>query len=182
MRISLIILNLVVNEMANKYIKHLDILCEDIINKEVVQGIIEVLDYSSQNRIQFLDIAGGWRKCFSRLEHSIADELNLYEGKHLLIIMDFDNDITGRRKQLKDILDKNPTLENRVFLIGSSLEPEILKANLNLTGHNDDVGRQLLDDCINSNKLWGSKYLSHNLSELTRLKDSTKGFITWNFG
>lgn len=181
MRMLLTILNLVVNEMANKYRQHLDILCEDMINKEVVQGIIEVLDYSSQSRIQFLDIARGWSKCFSRLEHSIADELNLYEGKHLLIVMDFDNDIIGRRTQLKDILDKNPTLANRVFLIGSSSEPEMLKANLNLTGHNDDVGRSLLQDCTEGNTLWNSKDLNHNLDELIRLKQYTKNFITWSF-
>lgn len=165
--------------MTNKYKSHLDILCEDDINKEIAQGLIEMLDYPSQTRIKFLDVAGGWEKCLHRLKDYI-DELIRYETKSLLIIMDFDECIDDRKACFAEILNGiQDEVRNRVFLVGSYYEPEKLKRDLGLMGHNDNVGRMLLEDCIDGNQFWHTIHLKHNLDELTKLKMHTMEFISW---
>ncbi|OOF45076.1 hypothetical protein [Rodentibacter trehalosifermentans] len=167
--------------MANKYRKHLFILCEDDINKEISKGITEQLDLNPTNIIHYEKIARGWEKCFSLLEHKYIPELLDIPERYLLIVMDFDGQFDERMNKFKLILDNSSELSERVFLVGAAAEPETLKANLKLSGHNDDVGRQLFDDCnAESSQYWCSSELVHNKDEIERLKKTTSSFINWN--
>lgn len=167
--------------MTNKYRDHLIILCEDYINEEIARGFVQNLDQSSMNNIRFERIAKGWNKCFRKLNDDYIPELDKLSARYLLIIMDFDSSYNDRHETFMKLFENKMDIHKRVFLIGSAIEPEVLKQRLALSGKNDIVGSKLFDDCNSTElNLWNSDELAHNQDEIVRLKETTKSFINWD--
>lgn len=165
--------------MSNKYIEHLWVLPEDDANRQLVNGMEQNLDLDTR-RIDVLTPAGGWSNVLAVLtDRSMIHQLESNSKRHLLLLIDFDNQI-GQRIQLyqtnKALL--KPAVADRVYLLGSMETPERLKAACQRQ-RLERLGLELSGDCAPApaTNLWRHGHLQHNASELARLVVNVKPFL-----
>ena len=92
--------------------------------------------------------------------------MRMYSERFMVLLIDFDNDLQRIGYAKGKIPDD---LENRVFVLGSLIEPKDLKrAGL---GTLEQIGSSLAKDCReDTNEVWGHDLLRHNSAELDRLR------------
>jgi hypothetical protein len=155
---------------VNKYLQHVFVLPEDDANRQLANGFL--LDLST-TQVQVLAEAGGWAQVRDRFASDHVDGLRQYNGRFMVLLIDFDDHINRLQTIRKVILDD---LGDRVFVLGCLSEPEALRqAGL---GSYEAIGKAMADDCRSGTQaVWGHDLLRHNIGELARLRDAVCGML-----
>ena len=149
---------------VNKYQPHIFVLPEDDANRQLANGFLLVV---STRQIQVLSEAGGWTHVRDRFNSDHVVELERYDNRFMVLLIDFDND-TNRLPNLKAAIPTH--LSDRVFVLGVLTEPEGLRtAGL---GSYETIGKAMAEDCRGGTQhnIWEHSLLEHNKGELTRLR------------
>jgi hypothetical protein len=156
---------------VNKFVPHLLVIPEDDANRQIANGFL--LEASVKTaRVQVLEEVGGWHHVIDSFLLNHCVEMQRYEQRHVLLILDFDNDAT-RLAAIKAQIP--PEVTDRVFVLGSLSEPEPLKEDL---GSFETIGLLLARDCLNNtNEGWGHRLLAHNAPEVQRLRAQVRTFL-----
>lgn len=158
---------------VNAYTPHLLVLPEDDANKDIANGFL--LDSRVWPRkIQVLPPAGGWSKTIDCAAKEHAQGMQNFPERRLLLLIDFDNDVVNR---LAIVIAKiPPAFYSRVFVLGVSSEPEILRTAC--AKKFESIGETLAGECASGQQmLWAHPLLTHNAPELTRLILDVKPFL-----
>jgi len=105
---------------VNKYRDHVVVIPEDDANRQLVNGFL----LHQSLKLRSIDVrppAGGWKKVLD----SDLQEVISRNCRHLILLVDFDDDFKGRKEYLEKRLPVE--IRDRVYLIGCLSEPEILK-------------------------------------------------------
>ena len=166
--------------MSNKYIEHLWVLPEDDANRQLVNGMEQNFDLDSR-RIDVLPPAGGWLNVLAVLtDPSMVHQLESNAKRHLLLLIDFDQDHQKRWQIYQGkIALLPPGVADRVYLLGCLDEPETFKATCPPRRSIEKLGGELSDDCapLPATNLWQHAHLQHNAAELARLVAQVKPFL-----
>jgi hypothetical protein len=157
----------------NKYKQHIYVLPEDDANRQIANGFIQNLALN-ERAIQILPPVGGWKRVVDEFVDVHASEMQKYPLRKMLLIVDFDEEITERW----DYINKNipSDLTGRVFVLGVQSEPEELKRSLHKTL--EEIGKALSQDCeYNTRTIWECSLLVHNQAQLDRLFTSVRPFL-----
>jgi hypothetical protein len=150
--------------MSNRYRPHVIILPEDDANRQLVLGFL-LHPGVRQRQVGLLRVAGGWAKARDRLVSDHVGEMERTPHQHVVLLIDFDNDL-GRLDEFRKHIPA--TVADRVYIIGSRSRPEALKKEL---GTFEAIGRQMANDCFEgSGGIWSHQLLNHNEPELKRLR------------
>jgi hypothetical protein len=149
---------------VNKHKPHVLLLPEDDDNRQLANGFC--LSLPESTNIKILPLADGWMEVFDVFESREISGMRAYSERFMVLLIDFDNHLDridyAKRKIPHD-------LENRVFILGSLIEPKDLKrAGL---GTLEEIGSSLAKDCREgTDTVWGHDLLRHNATELERLR------------
>jgi hypothetical protein len=155
---------------VNKYQPHVFILPEDDANRQMANGFW--LDLSTR-QIQVLTEAAGWIKACRRFASHHAVEMQRYEGRHLVLLVDFDGDV-NRFQNVQAMIPDD--LTDRVFVLGVWSEPGALKREGR--GTYETIGKTMAQECRSrTDEIWKHDLLQHNESELRRLRQAVCGFL-----
>ena len=156
----------------NKHVPHVLVLPEDDANRQLAVGFLQdpALD---GRRIKILPVAGGWEPV---LEHFNRDQVRDMERnplRFMVLLIDFDE----HRERLNLANARIPApLRNRVFVLGVWSHPEKLRVNLGQSL--ETIGTDLARDCRETpDNAWSHRLLSHNASELERLRNSVQPIL-----
>jgi len=98
---------------------------------------------------------------------NLANTMNRFEKRFVLLLVDFDG--IGERRFNAVVSQIPENLRNRVFVIGTVIEPERFSKDVGLTL--EELGQELARECLDGEpKIWGSDHLKHNLPELEKMK------------
>jgi len=124
-------------------------------------------------RIQILEEAGGWARVLDQFESDHIAGMEKWPSRFMVLLIDFDGN-AGRLAQAKARFPAN--LADRVFILGSLTDPEDLRRSFGRTF--EEIGTALAQDCREeTNQIWGHDLLSHNATELGRLRESVRPFL-----
>jgi hypothetical protein len=158
---------------VNKYKPHIWVIPEDDANRQLVNGFLQ------HSAVHFRAVgiskpAGGWQRVLDVFEEEFVQHLRNYSSAFLVMVIDFDESVEDRRSICEQRIPED--LKSRVFLIGSSDEPERLRVELNMSF--EAIGEALARDCDREDLgRWGHPHLSHNLAELQRMLPDIKRII-----
>lgn len=156
--------------MINRYAPHLQILPEDDANREIVNGFLKE-NRLIQRCIQVLPPAGGWGKVLEKIKDC---RLERFGERRLLLLIDFDDDFTGRDRLVRDSIPEQ--IKNRVYCLGVRSEPEKLRICCKKSF--ETIGNILAAECAeNEQELWRHPLLAHNAVELSRLVVDVRPFL-----
>lgn len=152
---------------VNKFLDHILVLPEDDANAAIANGFVEHVDKIRQ--IQILPAAGGWCAVCEAFAANHIAAMRKYPKRLMVLLIDFDDQKNRFEQVVRHI---PPDLHERVFVLGSLINPEVLKRALSMRG--EDVGRALANECRLrddglSGPTWGHQMLAHNLAELQRI-------------
>jgi hypothetical protein len=152
---------------ANKHLPHLLVIPEDDANHDIVTGFRNHTFVNSR-QIQVENVANGWKKAVDRFVDDHSGLMRKHKMRHVLIMIDFD-----RREDRRDYIWKEipNDLKDRVFVMGSQVDPERLCARLGLS--REKIGAALADECAGrQGTVWQSDMLAHNQMELERMRST----------
>jgi hypothetical protein len=157
---------------VNKHLPHVFVLPEDDANGQLANGF--QLDISvDTRRMQILNEAGGWCEVFHCLEKDHLADLERYTNRFMVLLLDFDRH-EGRFDELVRAIP--PHLRNRVFILGVWSEPEDLRKDLGRSL--ETIGLALAKDCRDkTDSVWAHPLLSHNATEVARLREFVAPFL-----
>jgi len=90
------------------------------------------------------------------------------------MVIDFDDDVQGRRPRFQEVIPKDVKL--RVFVIGPKNEPETIKRSLGKSFM--EIGKSLAADCDGDTwENWHHEQLRHNDSERLQLVQTVRPFL-----
>jgi hypothetical protein len=149
---------------VNKYQPHVYVLPEDDANRQLANGFLLHPNLRTR-KIQVLPEAGGWHEVLNRFASEHINGMERYGHRFMVLVIDCD----GNPDRVAEARDRiPPSLQNRVFIIGSLSQPEALRTEL---GSYEAIGQALANDCCaNTNATWGHALLNHNAAELERLR------------
>lgn len=141
------------------------VLLEDRANAQIANGFVQEVSPIRSRRIQILPEAGGWHEVLDKFEDQHVPEMDLFEQRLMVLVMDLDD----RLDRLTDARNQIPErLKNRVFIIGVRSEPERLRQILGTSY--ESIGAALARDCRDdTSTTWGHELLVHNADEVHRL-------------
>lgn len=164
----------------NLYKEHLVVYLEDEPYRGIINGS-KMLPQVNANRIDVKPPVGGWKKVLE----SVKDEFKLLENnpkRNILLLIDFNNSASSRKKLLNTILQESntPNIQERIFIFGIDCkESEDLKTTLNISNW-EKIGQELLKECPHKmNDTWHNKHLKQNITEVEKMKKS--GVFSWLF-
>jgi hypothetical protein len=109
--------------------------------------------------------AGGWNEVLDKFESEHVAELDRFEHRLMVLVIDLDgqvNRLTTARNRIPD------HLKDRVFIIGARTQPEELRQTL--ARSYEEIGAALANDCRDDeSNTWGHELLVHNADEIHRL-------------
>src|SRR5204862_1913658 len=109
-------------------------------------------------QVQVVEPAGGWARVLDTFKKEYVPLLQQNGYTHVVMIVDFDGDVAGRRSHFEAGIPQE--LRTRVFVIGSRDTPESLRQSLG-KGY-EDIGRSLADDCDGDRRdTWDHELLRH---------------------
>jgi hypothetical protein len=149
---------------VNKNRPHVLVLPEDDANRQIANGFQLEPHGSWARQFQILPVAGGWIKVVECFEQDHIRRMAQLPERSLVLLIDLD----GQEERIQHVKGKIPNdVADRVFVIGSLIEPENLKADL---GTPETIGRALAEDCRQgTNKTWSHRHLLHKAQELETL-------------
>lgn len=158
---------------VNKYRHHVVLIPEDDANRQLANGFL--LHSSLNGRvIDVRPVAGGWKKALDIFLSSYLDEMKELPYRHLILLVDFDNNFEDRKKLFEENVPND--IRDRFYLIGCLSEPERLRKNCN--DSYETIGKSLAESCSNQTPgLWEDDELKHNENELIRLTKNVKPFL-----
>lgn len=139
---------------------------EDQKNNDLINGFINGSRFDVR-QIQVMPIAGGWSKAADSVE-----TLNLAEraNRHVLLVIDFDDNLEKRRKEIDKRLTKflDEAQRKRVYLLDTRNIPEDFRSALHMSA--EQVGAKLSLECEDpQSHFWQGALFEHNFDERTRL-------------
>lgn len=157
----------------NKFAHHIFVIPEDEADEEVANGFA-LHERVDVRRIQVMPVAGGWNNVLTTFREEYIPRLRKYPLGHVVMLIDFDGQGGAR---MANFLQEIPAdLRGRAFVVGSSNNPEALKAALNLSL--ERIGWQLAEDCaLGGGGLWDDEQLRHNAEERQRLAAVVQTFL-----
>ena len=158
---------------VNKYLPHVFVLPEDDANRQLANGFqLDQLLWT--RRMQILEEAGGWQEVLSRFKSDHLLEMERYDQRYMVLLIDFD----GKQERLNIVKDVIPTqLTERVFVLGALSNPEELRQNLGL-GSYETIGLAMARDCRDGTELtWATDLLRHNAGEVERLRKCVRAIL-----
>lgn len=160
---------------VNKHRPHLYIIPEDDDDRELANGFVNNLSVNDC-QVQVLPVAGGWPSVLDKFKSEYIKHLNDYDGGHVVLLIDFDEQVDSRRQRFRDAI---PTpLRERVFVVGVLDEPKDLKKAINYSKSYEEIGSALADDCHNNTTgMWDHDHLKHNNVERIRLIKAVKPIL-----
>ncbi|MEI8267779.1 MAG: hypothetical protein WCI59_18785 [Betaproteobacteria bacterium] len=166
--------------MSNKYTEHLQVIVEDDANRQLTNGL-SLNPKVRPRQLQVLPNACGWLKVLNRLQDlpTIRD-LEAYKKRHLLLLIDFDNQLDSRLEEYKALKAGLPAgVADRIYLLGCIEEPEKFRAACNYSKSIEKLGLELSDDCSPppAQNLWQHAHMLHNAAELHRLVTQVRPFL-----
>jgi hypothetical protein len=158
---------------VNKERKHIFVLPEDRANEQLANGFQQAVDSTRQRQMLVLGVAGGWRNVLTLFASDHVIEMDSNPNRFMVLLIDFD-DKENRLEVAKKAVPAH--LADRVFVLGSSKEPQDLKrAKL---GSYETIGRALAKDCRDeTDTTWGHNLLQHNAGELDRLREHVRAIL-----
>jgi len=158
---------------CNKFTPHLLVLVEDDANRQILNGFTQHRALNTR-AIQILPPSGGWTKVVEGFRDNQVSDMERYEARRVLLVVDFDNEPKQRIKEIRREIPDH--LKTRVFVLGTRSTPENLR---NRTGASfEQIGRNLAEDCAdNTRTRWIVDDLEHNAAELDRLFLSVRPFL-----
>jgi hypothetical protein len=155
---------------VNKAKPHLLVIPEDDANAQLAKGF-HLRITKAERQLQVLPAAGGWSKAVESLVRDHLAGLRKYASRHVLLLIDFDQDATRFQEVQSQIPE---SLRDRVFLLGVWSEPEELKSSL---GRIESIGERLAQECQTDalGGTWAHALLKHNLEEARRLRAIVRG-------
>lgn len=157
---------------VNRHKPHLFVLPEDDANREIANGFR--LAIAVVSAIYVADVANGWMKVLKLFEDVFVKEMRRYPKRVMVLLIDFDGAGDARLEYAKERIPLD--LVDRVFVLGSMLEPQDLRKDLGVSF--ESLGRALAKDCReDSNLTWHHPMLVHNLGELTRLREQVRDIL-----
>lgn len=158
---------------VNVYRPHVLVLAEDDANRQIANGFLLDPNIKTRN-IQVLPSVGGWGKVLESFVSDHVDKLRQYSSRHLVLLIDFDGRIDDRKRLFFDGFPED--VRDRVFLLGTSSEPEPLRADCGKSL--EEIGKSLAEECFHKNStLWLHPLLVHNSSERQRMTDNVSEII-----
>lgn len=159
---------------TNKFLPHVLGLPEVDANRQIARGFrLDDGLLNSQRQIQVLPIAGGWCRVVELFLSEHVREMDRYTNRFMILLVDFDGS-EGRRAEITAQIPLR--LSERVFILGSSGEPEDLRRDL--AASYECIGSGMAKDCrAQTSHVWGHKMLLDNTSELIRLRVSVCPFL-----
>ena len=150
---------------VNRDLPHLFVLPEDKANSDIANEFHIEVPFDRYRQMQVLKPAGGWLAVLSVFSTEHLAAMEIIPHRYMVLLIDFDND----NRRLDNIALKIPGhLRERVFILGSLVDPEALKAAL---GSYKTIGRTLASECRDqTTNFWDHELLAHNESELERLR------------
>ncbi len=171
---------------VNRNKEHLVVFLEDKPYKDIINGVINVLN-TNERCIDIKKPCGGWLKVFTQLENNLFLLNN--DKCNILLLIDFDDTIKGRvrnryfESRMQMLINKVPSkYKDKVFLLGANYQAsEDLKKGLVSKHLNfEEVGELLVKDCPNGHLThWQNIYLKCNLPEIERMRKN--GIFDWLF-
>ncbi len=159
---------------------HLYVIPEDEADRQIALGF-ETHYEIDHRRIQVLPPAGGWKKVADACRDEYVPLLQKFPHAYVVMVIDFDEkDIENRRACcMQEIPDE---IADRVFILGSSHRPEILRTLLQrefkaIRGY-EAIGSALADDChAGTDTYWNHIHLRHYAAERSRMEQAVKEFL-----
>ena len=157
----------------NKYASHVYVIPEDDRDRQLADGFV-LHHQVKDSRIQVVPPAGGWAKVLDTFRNEYIPRLRDYPKSHVVMLIDFDDQVEARTARFdKEIPEE---FKARVFVIGSSDEPETLRKALGIGF--EEIGKRLADDCAaGTAAYWGHEQLQHNDAERQRMVLSVRPFL-----
>lgn len=156
---------------VNKYLPHVLVIPEDDANRQIAVGFRLMLPFGKDRRFDIRPLAEGWsfvRKTLLDLQF----DLRRFPERRLVGLLDFDGR-ESRREEIGAMIDAE--LHDRIFILGSRGTPEELRREL---GSFETIGKALARDCAEgSTTTWSHPLLSHNTSELERMRASVTAIL-----
>lgn len=153
---------------VNRERPHVLVLPEDDANRQIANGFLNSLSLQYPHRMDILPPAGGWPAVRDSLTSKYVAYLRKHSDAHLILLIDFDNQVPQRRGQFTPHIPFD--IKDRVYLVGTLDEPEKLRKALNRTLTPEGIGKTLADECgSGATALWQHAHLAHNETEHKRL-------------
>lgn len=157
----------------NKFLEHIFVIPEDEADEEIANGFA-LHDRVDARRIQVMPVAGGWKHVLATFQAEYVPRLRKYPLGHVVMLIDFDGYTESRMKYFRERIPDD--LRQRVFVVGSSTNPEAIEKAVNLP--REQIGRSLAEACVsNVDDLWDHELLQHNAEERARLADAVSRFL-----
>jgi hypothetical protein len=154
----------------NKYGPRVLVLPEDDANRQLANGFF--LEVTNDASMQILPPAGGWTRVLDNFEANHISEMDRFPERLMVLLIDFD-DRPDRLEKAKARIPER--LIDRVFIIGSQIEPEKLPSKL---GSREEVGRGAAADCRDgTEKIWSHPHFQHNAAEVARLRQRARPIL-----
>ena len=155
---------------VNRERPHLMVLPEDDATRSLAVGFVDV----TSGQMQVLNPARGWPHVLQEFTDSEVNILRKYKERHLVLLIDFDNDFPTRMPWFKSKIPLD--IADRVYVLGAFGEAEDLKKQ---TGKKlGPLGQMLAKECEEGTvELWMHGQLQHNQDEVQRLKENVKHFL-----
>lgn len=158
---------------VNKYKDHVLVVPEDDANRQLANGFLlhPSLDGTC---IDIRPPSRGWVNVLKEFEAIHINGLRSYVLRHLVLLIDFDEQVENRTKHFRDQFPSD--VSERVYVLGARGEPESLRRNLGWSL--EKIGNALAEACADGNTdLWSNELLRHNEAELARLTAGVKLFL-----
>jgi hypothetical protein len=158
---------------VNKNQPQVLVLPEDKANLQMANGFHVEVRWDRQRQMQVLRAAGGWSDVLRLFELVHATEMDRYQCRFMVLLIDFD----GRTERLNNAKARIPEgMSDRVFILGTWTEPEALKADLGFSY--ETIGSAMAKDCREeTDTTWGHDLLRHNAGELDRLRQHVRPIL-----
>lgn len=158
----------------NRERPHLLVLPEDDATRSLATGFVDC----TQGQMQVLPPVRGWSHVLEEFKNTHIAELRKYPLRHLVLLIDFDNNFTNRLPQFRDAMPLD--VADRVYVLGARGEAEDLKRQTTLgRGKLSLIGQELARECEQGqHNLWSSTpQLAHNCPEVQRLHSAVRDFL-----
>lgn len=161
---------------VNREKPHVLVLPEDDANREIANGFLKSLSLQYPHRMDILPPAGGWPAVRDSLSRKYVAYLRKYGDAHLILLIDFDNQVQQRMSQFTSHIPAD--VQDRVYLVGTLDEPEKLRKALNRILTQEGIGKTLADECGSGiSYLWVHPHLAHNAGAHQRLSLTVRSIL-----
>jgi hypothetical protein len=157
----------------NKYGNHVYVIPEDEADRQLADGFV-LHHQVKATRIQVMPPAGGWPKVIETFKDEYIPWLRNHHQARVVMLIDFDGNVEQRRIKFEQAIP--PEFKDRVFVVGTRDNPEMLKNALNISF--EEIGQSLADDCAaDITNHWDHEQLQHNDAERQRMDRTVKTFL-----